>query len=106
MKRKPKQGFNDALAKAVIDYHEWHRDKNIELKDFVCDDTGDSVILTRVVDEHGNKKSCLLSFGYRIKMTTGEAVQVWDISEFAWCDRENEFYMVQDYMNGEEQWSE
>ena len=32
---KPKQMFDDALAKSVIEYHEWHHDKKIEIKAFI-----------------------------------------------------------------------
>lgn len=94
MNRKPKQYFAADLKKAVLDYHEWHGDTNVQLIGFVCDCLGDSLILTRVKDENKKKQSCLLSF---YVMAGGE----WDISEVESCSRENEFYMVQERMGGD-----
>ena len=97
---KPKQRFDDALAKSVIEYHEWHHDKKVEIVSFVCDSTGTPNILTRVTDEHGKKISCLLDFDYRFaENDSGEMIQVWDVNEVTSSDREDEYQMVQNMMN-------
>ena len=97
---KPKQMFDDALAKAVIEYHEWHHDKKIEIKAFICDSQGTPNILTRVVDEGGKKMSCLLDFDYHFSENEkGEMVQVWDVNEVTSCETKDEYQMVQNLMN-------
>lgn len=93
--KQPKQTFEPTLAKAVKEYHEWHGDKNIKLIDFICNPLGDSLILTRVTDEQGNKISCLLEF-YYMNDDNG-----WDIREYNHSERDNEYMLMQDYIGFE-----
>lgn len=94
MNRKPKQTYDYSLRKAVLEYHEWHRDSHVELKGFVCDERGEPMILTRVIDEHGKPYSVLLEFYW-------DAVYArWDIKEYTGTPRKNEFDILQEYMGG------
>lgn len=101
MNRKPKQSFDADLKQAVIEYHEWHHDRDIDVKAFICDPTGlYPVIHTRVTDEQGNKKSILLQFDYHYDHSTDVQKIVWDISELFSCDRKDELEMLEGYMGG------
>ena len=88
----PKQMFEPSLEKAVKDYHEWHGDRNVKLMCFICDAIGESLLLTRVTDEQGNKLSCLLEFYY---MNDDDG---WDIREYNHSERDDEPMLIQCYM--------
>lgn len=90
MRRAPKQGFDEDLKKAIYEYHEWHHDRHVEIIRFVCDNTGFPLILTRVVDEDGVRMSCLLEHTH---FSRG-----WDVMEREHCERQDEFEMVQAWM--------
>lgn len=87
------QKIDYKLRKAVLDYHDYHGDKDVEIVGFVCDPVGESMIHTRVTDENGKPVSCLLQFYYN-----GD----WNISEYDGLHRECEHCLLQDYMNGRE----
>ena len=92
-----KQGFDQELEKAVIEYHECHRDKGTKLIKFVCNPMGEPLLLIRCYDEAGNKMSVLDSFYW-------DAVYGrWDFSDLYWAKRENERALVAGYMGAEEE---
>lgn len=91
----PKQEFDTSLKKAVLDYHEWHGDKNVKLIGFFCDPLGHPLLLTRATDENGKKVSVLLEFYYSFS-ASGE----WDIKEYDGRPREDEYYMLCRQMSG------
>jgi len=92
-----KQGFCRDLEKAMIEYHECHRDKGTKLIKFVCNPRGEPLLLVRCTNEGGQKISVLDSFYW------DSVYGRWDFSDLYWVTREHESAMVAGYMGAEEE---
>lgn len=86
-----KQVFCPNLENAVREYHEYNRDSSVKLIKFVCNPRGDPLLLVRMIDEAGNKMSCLDHYFW-------DALYLrWDISNINYCGRREESAMVAEY---------
>ena len=95
-KRQSGQVFDPMLVKAVKEYHLPQRDKHVELVRFVCDPTGDPVLLVRFLDEQNKPWSSLMNFW----PTSRRNCIVYDVWETQPFDRNKETEFVNAYMAG------
>lgn len=95
-KRQSGQVFDPMLVKAVKEYHLPQRDKHIELVRFVCDPTGDPLLLVRFLDEQNKPWSSFMNFW----VTSRENAIEYDVLETQPFDRNKETEFVNAYMAG------
>ena len=92
-----KQAFCKELEEAVRTYYLPHRDKNIRMVRFICDDEGDPMLLVRFVDERGVRMSALMSY----IRNYGDYEDAFDVKEEYAVVRGDEQKLLDWYMNGE-----
>ena len=91
-----KQGYDKELVKAIMDYHEYHRDSNTRIIRWVCDPNGYALLLCRFDNEQGEPYCGLYMCDY------DNFMERWDIQEAYTHEAAREHDMVQWYMSGED----
>lgn len=95
-RRQSGQVFDPMLVKAIKEYHLLQRDKHVELVRFVCDPTGDPLLLVRFLDEQNKPWSSFMDFW----ATSRENAIEYDVLETQPFDRNKETEFVNAYMAG------